>query len=438
MLERRVVRRVLFELTPIAAMVAAPGLHRGEADMKILFADAVDERRLERLRSEGHECVVEPTLTAESLPEAIGDAEALVVRSTKVTAETIAAASSLGLVVRAGAGTDNIDKAAAAGHGVYVCNVPGKNAIAVAELTLGLILTLDRNIADNVIDIRQGVWDKSRYTKAEGLAGKHLAIVGLGEIGLAVAERAKGFGLTVTAVRKDDRSASVLQRIRQIGIRLVDDLPTLLAEADIVTVHVPKSEATTGLVDQSFLGQMRDGAFLINTSRGEVVDEEALLDALTNRGMKAGLDVYANEPGASQGTFDSKLAQHPSVAGTHHIGASTEQAQAAVADGTIEVIEHYAAGDVINCVNLVGDPVGTDCIVIRHQDRVGVLAQVFAVLRSSGLNVQQMSNQVFAHGGAAVATIHIGGSELLSARSDVIAELSAIDEVISASFSEAN
>lgn len=404
--------------------------------MKILFADAVDEGRLGRLREQGHECVVSPGLTAETLPEEVGDAEALVVRSTKVSEATISAGTKLGLIVRAGAGTDNVDKAAAARHGIYVCNVPGKNAIAVAELTMGLILSIDRNIADNVMDLRQGVWNKKRYTKADGLAGKKLAIVGLGDIGLAVAERAKAFGLTVSAVRKDGRSAAALQRIRAIGVRLVDDVPALLADADIVSIHVPKASGTTDLVDTEFLKMLKDGAVVINTSRGDIVNEPALLEALNNRSMRAGLDVYANEPSSGEADFTSELAQHPAVVGTHHIGASTQQAQAAVADGTIEVIDRYISGDVINCVNLAGEPTGTDCIIIRHEDRVGVLAQIFAVLRANGLNVQQMSNQVFAHEGAAVATIHIGGAHQEgSDDADVLDELHGIDEVISASFS---
>ncbi len=405
--------------------------------MKILFADAVDEQRLERLRDAGHECTVTPTLSADTLPDEVGDAEVLVVRSTKVTDATISAGANLGLIVRAGAGTDNIDKAAAARGGVYVCNVPGKNAIAVAELTMGLLLAIDRNIADNVRDLRDGVWNKSLYTKADGLAGKKLAIVGLGDIGLAVAERAKAFGLLVSAVRKDGRSAAVLQQIRSIGIRLVDDLPTLLADADIVSIHVPKAEGTAGLVDAEFLKAVPDGAIVLNTSRGDIVDESALLEALNHRGMRAGLDVYADEPSSGSDTFTSELAKHPAVVGTHHIGASTQQAQAAVADGTIEVIEHYAKGDIINCVNLAGDPTGSHCVVIRHEDRVGVLAQIFAVMRAHGLNVQQMSNQVFAHDGAAVATIHIGGRDHQhETDASLLNELHAIDEVISASFSE--
>lgn len=396
--------------------------------MKILFADAIDEHRLGPLTNAGHECIVDGSLTADDLPGAIGDADILVVRSTKVTAATIDAGPHLSLIVRAGAGTDNIDKAAASGRGIYVCNVPGKNAVAVAELTMGLLLAIDRNIADNVSDLRAGVWNKKRYTKADGLAGKTMAIVGLGDIGLAVAERAKGFGMTVSAVRKDGRSDAVMARIRQIGIRLVDDQATLLADADIVSIHVPKSDSTAGLVDAAFLAALPDGAYVLNTSRGEVVDETALISALDERSMRAGLDVYVGEPGSGSGAFTSELASHPAVVGTHHIGASTKQAQAAVADGTIDVIEAYLAGEVINCVNLAATSESTGCITVRHLDVVGVLAQIFAVLRRNGLNVQQMSNQVFADDGAAVATIRVAKCP----DDDVLAELSAIDEVLAA------
>ncbi len=375
--------------------------------MKILFADSVDESRLGGLRDQGHECIVEPGLSADTLPGQIGEAEVLVVRSTKVTEETIKAAAGLSLIVRAGAGTDNIDKAAASAAGIYVCNVPGKNAIAVAELTIGLLLAIDRNLADNVADLRQGVWDKARYTKASGLAGKRLAIVGLGEIGLAVAERAKGFGLSVSAVRKDHRSDSVQARIRSIGIRLVDDQAALLGDCDIVSIHVPKSSDTVGMVNEAFLAQLPDGAIVLNTSRGDMVDQAALLKALDERSFRAGLDVWPSEPSSSTGEFISELAKHPAVVGTHHIGASTQQAQEAVADGTVAVIEDYAKGSVSNCVNLASESPSHRVLTIRHIDQVGVLAKVFAVIRSNGLSVKQMQNQVFSGGEAAVATISV-------------------------------
>jgi len=394
--------------------------------VRILYADSVDEHAVDRLAAAGHSPVVRSELTAESLPDAIVGYEVLVVRSTKVTAETIAASEGLGLIVRAGAGTDNIDSAAASASGIYVCNVPGRNAIAVAELAMGLILALDRRIPDNTADLRHGKWDKKTYTSADGLFGKQIGIIGLGDIGLAVAERAKAFGMTVIAQRKANRSDAALAAIRSIGIRLVDTQSELLASSDIVSIHVPKSDNTLGMVDDAFLAAMPDGAYLINTSRGDIVDEEALLRALDTGRIRAGLDVWNNEPGSGQDSFTSPLARHPGVVGTHHIGASTDQAQRSVADGTVETIESYLNGDPINCVNIRREPSGESCLTIRHLDRVGVLAQVFAVLRSHGLNVQQMQNQVFTGGQAAVASIHVGTAP----NEAVVAALSEIDEVL--------
>lgn len=393
--------------------------------MRILFADAIDETRIATLEASGHRCRLEPSLDADSLPEAAGDADVVVVRSTKVTAEAMAA-TNLAMVVRAGAGTDNIDKNAASDAGVYVCNVPGRNAIAVAELTMGLLLAVDRHIADGVADLRRGVWDKRRYTKADGLAGKTMAIIGLGDIGLAVAERAKAFDLVVTAEHKPGRSEASLARIRSIGIRLVDSRQELLADADIVSIHVPKAPDTTRMIDDRFIDSLRPGCILLNTSRGDIIDEDALLRGLEERDMRAGLDVFADEPGAGSGLFASKIAGHPRVVGTHHIGASTRQAQESVADGVIEVIEAYAAGDVLNCVNLATDPAGATSLSVRHLDRVGVLANILHVLSSNGLNVEQMENQLFSGGGAAVATINVDRELTQETRRAI----EAIDEVI--------
>lgn len=393
--------------------------------MKILIADAIDQDLLAPLAAAGHELVFDVDLDAEGLPGKIKGVDVLVVRSTKVSPACIEAADQLTLIVRAGAGTDTIAVDVAAAHGVYVTNVPGRNAVAVAELTMGLLLAIDRHIVNGAIDLRNGVWNKAIYRKADGLHGKHIAIVGLGSIGLEVAERAKAFGLVVSALRRPNRSESVDTRVRSIGIRLVDTLDELLGSADIVSVHVPSNAETVGLVNADFLAKMPVGAILLNTARGDTIDEAALVDALDNRGMWAGLDVWPNEPAGGKGEFVSPLAQHPRVTGSHHIGASTAQAQAAVVDGTIEVLNAFAAGNVINCVNLDSSARGPATIVIRHQDRVGVLAQVFDVLRTHGINVQQMSNQVFLGGEAAVATMNVGSEP----DDSVLHKLGSIDEV---------
>jgi D-3-phosphoglycerate dehydrogenase / 2-oxoglutarate reductase len=393
--------------------------------MRVLFADAVDPSTVQVLTDQGHDCVVESGLSAEDLPTRIGGVEALVVRSTKVTAETIEAAHDLELIVRAGAGTNTIDVEAASDVGIYVTNVPGRNAIAVAELTMGLLLAIDRRIADNVAELRAGTWNKSAFSKAEGLHGKRLGIVGVGDIGLAVAERAAAFGLWVLVVGKD-RGPEVEERLRAIEAESVDTLEELVSVSDIVSIHLPATPETESLFDADLLDRMPDGAILLNTSRGDIVDEAALLDAIERKGLRVGLDVYPDEPASGRAEWSSKLAQHPNVVGTHHIGASTDQAQRAVADGVVEIVDAFVRGEVLNCVNLAPRRLGTHSLHIRHFDRVGVLAGVFDILRRRELNVEQMQNRVFQGGNAAVATIDVVGE----VGEELVGALEALPDVI--------
>lgn len=319
--------------------------------MNILIADSFPESHVKILTDEGHVVTTNPDLDEDTLAGAVKDNEAIIVRSTKVNADALESGKSLKLVIRAGAGTNTIDKAHAADIGIRVCNVPGANAIAVAELVMGLIIAIDRNIASNVSDLRNGTWNKKKFSKASGLFGQSIGILGLGAIGLAVAERANAFGMQVYAVAKSGRSDDAEARISSAGITQLESMDDLLEICDIISLHMPATDDTKKMVNESFLGKMKDGAVIINSSRGELIDEAALLDALNNRGMRAGLDVYDNEPGAGDNSFDSELASHPSVCGTHHIGASTEQAQIAVADGVVDVLRAYEDGNIINCVN---------------------------------------------------------------------------------------
>lgn len=405
-------------------------------NMRILCADTLAEDLLAPLRAAGHEVEVRGELDAESLPTHLAEfpAEVLVVRSTKVTAKAIRATNTLGLVVRAGAGTDNVDKEAASAAGIYVSNVPGKNAIAVAELAMALLLAIDRHLAPGMSDFAAGQWNKKAYSKADGIYGKTLAIIGLGEIGFAFAERANAFGMDVIAQRKSGRSAAALSRLRSAGISLVDTRAELLATADVVSLHVPKSPETTGMCDASFFAQMCEGAILINTSRGDVIDESALVEAMNTRSIRAGLDVWPNEPTAGAIEWTSPLSTHANVVGSHHIGASTAQAQTAVAQGTVAVIEAYIGGKVVNCVNLVVEPAGGVILTVRHRDRVGVLAKVLETLSSAGLNVQDMDNQLFTGSVAAVASIHLEHEPSES----VLSVISADGDVLAVSVADLN
>ena len=376
--------------------------------MRVLVADGLSDFATARLRAGGDTCTLKPSLTAEDLPDHVAGHDVLVVRSTRVTAETIDAGIDLGLVVRAGAGTNTIDCARAAERGVFVCNVPGRNAIAVAELAIGLMFAIDRHIASATADLRAGHWNKKAYSKARGLHGATLGIIGMGAIGLEVAQRAAACGLAVVTEDKP-RPGPVRRRISDLGVQTVGDRAAVLSASDIVSVHVPGGAKTAGMVDAEFLAAMKPDSILINTARGEVVDEEALIAALDSTDMRAGIDVFAGEPSDSTGLVDSALARHPKVVATHHIGASTHQAQQAVAEGTVEVVEQYRTGTVINCVNLEQAPRRTATLSVRHLDRVGVLAAVLDELRRRRLNVANMHNRIFAGSVAAAATIDVAG-----------------------------
>ena len=397
--------------------------------MHLLFADSVADETITELTARGHRCSVEPALTTADLPDRVAGVDGLVVRSTKVDRPVFEAADRLALVIRAGAGTNTIDIDVAARNGVLVCNVPGRNAVAVAELTLGLILAIDRRIADGTADARRGRWAKSAYSKSTGLLGSTLAIIGLGAIGLAVAERGAAFGMRIGCLRRPDRGQAARERLAELDVVHYGSLPELLAAADVVSVHVPSATETKNLVDADFLAAMKPGAVLVNTSRGDVVDEAALLAALDAGHVRAGLDVFADEPGSGSAKWDSPLARHPAVVATHHIGASTEQAQAAIAAGAVEIIDAFAAGEARNCVNLAPRGRGSAMLTVRHLDKVGVLARVLDLLRAAGLNVEHMQNRIFAGGTAAVATIDVAGT----VPADLPAALDAIPEVLGVS-----
>ncbi len=397
--------------------------------MKILIADNLHESAQQTLEEIGHEVIVQSSCTSENLHQYLQGIEVLVVRSTKVTQKSIEAANSLELIIRAGAGVDTIDVEAASNQGIYVCNVPGRNAVAVAELTFALLLAIDRHIAEGAKDLRNGVWNKKLYSQADGILGKTIGIIGLGEIGFCVAERARAFGMTVLGQRKQGRNENVEQRIRQIGIRLVDTLPELISKSDIITLHVPYNNETDSIVDKELLSHCKEGAILINTSRGEIINERDLLDAIETQGLRAGLDVFQNEPGSNEETFDSQLANHAGIVGSHHIGASTTQASIAIADGVIHSIASFEQGVPNNCVNESPAGDGTSQVRVRHLDKVGVLASVLTMLRSVDLNVQYMNNKVFAGKQAAVSTIEVVGE----IPTDLYNQLLSLDNVLGVS-----
>ncbi|WP_438388930.1 NAD(P)-dependent oxidoreductase [Actinopolyspora saharensis] len=319
--------------------------------MRILVADTFPEASLNELAELGNECFYRPDTGSEQLSEELSGCEVLVVRSTRVPAVVLDNAEALRLVIRAGSGTNTIDRAAASRNGIHVCNVPGRNATAVAELAFALLLALDRNIPDNVADLRAGRWDKRRYSRARGIHGRRVGVLGLGGIGLEFAARAAAFGTHVHAIDNPERGQRESDRAAAIGIDFVHSLDELARTCDVLSLHLPLTENTRHLVDRDLLAQLPPGAILLNTSRGELVDEDALIEAMETKGVRAGIDVFTAEPESSSGTIDSRLAAHPNVYGTHHIGASTEQAQHAVASEVVRMIDAFGTGTVLHCVN---------------------------------------------------------------------------------------
>ncbi len=319
--------------------------------MKVLIADKFEKAGLEKLQAMGCQVTLDADLSGESLRGAVADSEceALVVRSTKVTPDIIDAAKNLELIIRAGAGYDTIDTAAAKAKDIRVCNCPGKNSVAVAELVMGLVLALDRRIVDNTADLRNGVWNKKGYSKARGLKGRTLGIVGLGRIGYEVAKRAAAFDMHLIYSDVVDQTAYE----KELGIKKVS-FEQVLAEADFITLHVPGGAGTKHLIGGEQLEIMKPTAFVINCSRGGVIDQQALAKAIEAGKLGgAGLDVYEIEPLATDKEFKDPVANVAGVYGTHHIGASTEQAQLAVADEVVRIIDTKMKGSAPpNCVNM--------------------------------------------------------------------------------------
>ncbi len=373
--------------------------------MKVLIADKFEQSGRDGLDAAGCDYSYQPDVKDDTLVEAIRlyQPDAIVVRSTKVT-EPMFDAGPLKLVVRAGAGYNTIDVAAASRRGIYVSNCPGKNSVAVAELAFALILAIDRRIADNVAQLREGRWNKKEFSKARGLLGRTLGLIGTGQIGREMITRARAFGMNVIAWSRsltDERAA-------ELGVERRDSPADVARDADIVSVHVALKPETRGMLGPDFFNAMREGAYFINTSRGEVVDQNALLTAMRERGLRAGLDVYASEPAASAGEFTDEIAREPNLYGTHHIGASTDQAQEAIAAETVRIIRTFKeTGRVPNVVNLAARTPATHTLVVRHRDRPGVLAAVLDQIRAAGINVQEMENIVFEGAQAAVARINL-------------------------------
>jgi len=231
-----------------------------------------------------------------------------------------------------------------------------------------------------------------------------LGVAGLGPIGLATARRAQGFGMRVVAWSRSLDEA----RARELGVERAPDLLALARQVDVLSLHLPLAKETRGLVSREVLAALKPGAMLINTARAELVDQAALLELARAGRLRVGLDVHAGEPEKGQADFESELGKLPNVYGTHHIGASTEQAQDAIARETVRIVASFLReGSVPNCVNVARKSPAKARLVVRHYDRVGVLANVLGAIREAGINVEEVQNTVFEGAAAACCTIRL-------------------------------
>jgi D-3-phosphoglycerate dehydrogenase len=373
--------------------------------MRVLIADKFEQSGRDGLQAIGCDVSFQPDLKDDALTEAIRQQtpDILVVRGTKVT-EPMLGAGPIKLVVRAGAGFNTIDVAAASRRGIYVSNCPGKNSIAVAELAFALILALDRRIADSVIALRRGEWNKKEFSKARGLFGRTLGLVGVGKIGAEMIPRAQSFGMRIVAWSR----SLTRERAAELGIEFMNSPADVARESDVVSVHVALNPDTRTFLNADFFASMREGAYFVNTARGEVVDQTALVEVMRTRGIRAGLDVFAGEPTSAKAEFTDEIAREENLYGTHHIGASTDQAQEAIAAETVRIVREFKeTGNVPNVVNLARQTPATHRLVVRHLDRPGVLAIVLDTIKSEHINVQEMENIVFEGAEAAVARINL-------------------------------
>ncbi|MCU7499554.1 MAG: phosphoglycerate dehydrogenase, partial [Ignavibacteria bacterium] len=238
------------------------------------------------------------------------------------------------------------------------------------------------------------------YSKAEGLMGKNLALIGVGNIGKEVAHRALALGMNVYG--KD------ISRIEGVAIKDFSEMDQILPIADVISIHLPLTNETRNLFDKKMFSYVKPGAIFINTSRAEIVDEEALIEAVKTKGIKAGLDVFKDEPEGKSGEVCSPLQELENVYVTHHIGASTEQAQNAVAEETVKIIKNFIKSGVIaNWVNRAKKTDAQYQLVIKHFDRPGVLAEIFSILREGHINIEEVENVIFEGGIAACCTMKI-------------------------------
>ena len=387
-----------------AALKPRQTQHYTYVPMKLVVADTLPVSAIELLRSvPGWTVDARPQRTPAQLATDLADAAAIIVRSaTTVDRSLIEAAPQLRVIARAGTGVDNVDVEAATARGIVVMNAPGANSISVAELTIGLMLSLSRGIAAADATMKKGVWDKKRLTGAE-LRGKTLGLVGLGRIGQEVAARARPFGMMLVA-----HDPFISETVAEgLGIQLLS-LDDVCATADYLTLHIPVTPETRHLLNRERLARCKAGVRIVNTARGELIDESALAEAIESGAVAgAALDVFEKEPPA-----DWTLPGLPRVVATPHIAASTVEAQELVGMETAAAVRDFLLnGTITNAVNFPSVR-GEDAARLRPfmvlAERMGTLLSQFGAGRTQALGVRYYGDLLSTHG-ALVANAAIAG-----------------------------
>lgn len=386
---------------------------------KVLLADKLPEQCVTMLKEADLEVVNRPGLPEDQLAEAVRGVNAVICRSgVQITAKVLEGAERLEAVCRAGVGVDNIDVDAASRKGVVVMNTPGGNTISTAEHTFALMLALVRNIGPAYIAMREGRWEKKKFIGSQ-LAGSTLGIVGLGRIGQEMAKRALAFGMTVRAYDPYvGREAAT-----KVGAELVDNIEDLLRVCDILTVHVPGNERTRGIIGRDQIALMSKSACIVNCARGGVVDQDAVVEAVTNGRLGgAAFDVFLQEPPES-----FEFAKNDRILATPHLGASTDEAQLAVAvEAAEQIIDALQRRHFRNAVNIAALPPDEMKAIQPYCDlaaRLGKLAGQLSVGRPQTLEVacrgavaQENIEPIVAYGAMGVMESSLGaGVNVVSA-----------------------
>lgn len=339
---------------------------------------------ISELEEAKHEVIYNKDLSGDSLIEAISanNPEVLIVRSTKVPADVINASTSLSLIIRAGAGVDNIDTDHASSKGIFVANCPGKNATAVAELAMGLMINVDRRISEASALLKEGKWKKGLFTKSIGLKGRTLGLIGFGNVSSRFAKRALAFEMDAIAYDVFD--------VKSDEVEIVATKDEVLERGDIVSLHCPATKDTKFMVNKEFLSKMKPNAVLINTARGDLINEEDLLNHLEeNKDFWYATDVFQNEPSGKEADFDHPLAKHPRVYGTHHIGASTKQAENEIGQEAVRICGVFAATGQIDDMNWVNKDrsKSRQTLVIKAQKTPSVFSEIFTSIEGFGWTI---------------------------------------------------